>query len=83
MKDHYLVSVTRVPGVSRLRMQSYICNAVQMWAGSFRPSRISHWPTGYEMEGELDPLGPPCPLSENRAVTVKMVPRGAKPFALK
>ncbi len=83
MKDHYVVSVIRVPSVSRERMRQYIHEAVSIWAGSFRPSQISHWPTGYEMEGELDPLGPPCPLMEKGAVTMKMVPRGAKPFAIK
>ncbi len=82
MKDHYIVSVNRVPGVTRERMQEYIQEAVQTWAGSFRPSRLSRL-CGFSADEtfEIDPLGPPCPLMAKGAVSVKMIPRGAKLFS--
>ena len=80
MKDHYIVSVPRVPGVPRERMRTFIQEAVAVWGGQVEPQN-----GGYpdSKPGSGDPLGPPCPLGKNGAVTVKMIPRGAKPFAIK
>ncbi len=80
MKDHYVVSVIRVPGVSRERMRKYILEAVATWGGQLEP-QDGGYPNSESGSG--DPLGPPCPLMEKGAVTVKIVPRGAKPFAIK
>lgn len=76
MRDHYLVSVTRVPGVTRARMQEYILEAVVMWGGQIEATK--QWPLELKTRKR-----PPCPLMEKNAVTVKMIPRGATPFALK
>lgn len=91
MKDHYLVSVARVPGVSRLRMQSYIQEAVAIWGGQLAPSnpreicpvctglnkmcKVCDGTGAVPSEQEGDPLGPPCRLMEKGAVTVKILPR--------
>ncbi len=80
MKDHYIVSVPRVPGVTRFRMQTYIRMAVSAWGGQFEPVD-GGYPDSKPNSG--DPLGPPCVLLKKGAVVVKMVPRGTKPFTLK
>ena len=94
MKDHYIVSVPRVPGVSRLRMQDYILEAVRIWGGQLAPSdpreicpictgknkscKVCNGTGAIPSEQEGDPLGPPCPLMKKNAVTVKIIPRRAK-----
>lgn len=65
-KDYYIVSVPRVPGVSRARMQGYIQEAVSTWGGQFCP--VQHPDGG-------DPLGPPCVLMKRGAVRVRPVRR--------
>ena len=59
--DFYIISVLRVKGVSRVRMLSYIRDAVSNWGGQFEPG--------------VDPLGPPCELNKRGAVRVIASPR--------
>ena len=72
-KDHYIVSVNRVPGVTRARMAAFIQEAVSTWGGQLRPSILLHGFHSSEME--TDPLGPPCPLGKRGAVVVITVSR--------
>ena len=94
MKDRYIVSIVRVPGVTRQRMCTYIQEAVSIWGGQLPPQIIMELQSDPNHKGKGrpklvevpvtgDPLGPPCPLMDRGAVTVQIVKRGAIPFAVK
>jgi hypothetical protein len=93
-RDQYIVSVARVPGVTRARMAAFIQEAVSVWGGQLAPANpVELCPicsgtnktckvcegTGYiPSDREGDPLGPPCPLMDKGAVTVTKLPRREK-----
>lgn len=74
-RDIYIVSVVRVPGVSRTRMLHYIKEAVTTWCGQFEPVH-GGYPDSLPYSG--DPLGPPCTLMNRGAVKVWAEPRKRK-----
>lgn len=71
MKDHYIVSVDHIEGVTRARMTAFIQDAVSTWGGQLEPK----WHLEEDGWIEGDPLGPPCPLGKHRAVVVTPIPR--------
>lgn len=65
-RDIYIISVPRVPYVTRARMAAFIKEAVSVWGGQLAPSGDEF---GFDPERH-DPLGPPAVLMNRGAVRV-------------
>jgi hypothetical protein len=61
-KETYLVELVRPHGVSITEMSGYIKEAVETWAGSFRP------PASYGDDDPGNPLFPGVPCKVKRLV---------------